>query len=144
MTDGDASGATSSGDGGDESDLPDGWTLWNDEPGGRRVLAYRPDVFDTERFPPACLPTLYVAAGQPNRPAAEAKYGSTDVWRVQFFLEPEVELVAARTYDTREAALAGARELASEFARGDLDHREAYQVPRKAYLDRLDELVGDG
>ncbi|WP_244605283.1 DUF5820 family protein [Halorussus halobius] len=146
MTDGDASEATSGvgspdGDGRDEPNLPAGWRVWNDEPGGRRILAYRPDVFDTERFPPACLPTLYVAAGAPNRPAAEAEYGTTDAWRVQFFLEPEVELVPARTYDDREAALAGARELAAEFARGELDHRGAYQVPREAYLDRLDDLT---
>jgi hypothetical protein len=125
-----------------DEELPEGWTVWNDEPGGRRILAYRPDVFDTEQFPPACLPTLYVAAGAPNRPAAEAELGTTDVWRVEFFLEPDVTLVPARTHDTREEALAGARELADQFARGDLDYREAYQVPRDEYLDELDELTG--
>lgn len=125
-----------------DADLPEGWTVWNDEPGGRRILAYRPDVFDTEGFPAACLPTLYVAAGQPNRPAGEAEYGTTDVWRVEFFLEPEVEVVPARTYDSREEALAGARELAEEFVRGELDYRGAYQVPRDEYLDELDELTG--
>jgi hypothetical protein len=125
-----------------DDDLPDGWTVWNDEPGGRRILAYRPDVFDSDQFPAACLPTLYVAAGAPNRPAAEAELGTTDVWRVEFFLEPEVEMVPARTYDTRDDALAGARDLAAEFARGDLDYRAAYQVPRETYLDRLDELTG--
>ncbi|WP_115863654.1 DUF5820 family protein [Halorussus litoreus] len=137
MTDGDASEATDDG-----ADLPDGWTVWNDEPGGRVIYAYRPDVFDTEQFPAACLPTLYVAAGPPNRPAAEVEYGTTDVWRVQFFLEPDVELIPARTYDSRAEALAGARELAAKFARGEHDHRGAYQVPREAYLDRLDELTG--
>lgn len=127
-----------------DADLPAGWTVWNDEPGGRTILAYRPDVFDAEEFPAPCLPTLYVAAGRPNRPAGEAEYGRTEVWRVEFFLEPEVEAVPARTYDDREAALAGARELAEQFARGDLDYRGAYQVPRPAYLDRLDELTGRG
>ena len=125
-----------------DEDLPEGWTVWNDEPGGRRILAYRPDVFDTQQFPAACLPTLFVAAGAPNRPPGEAEVGTPDVWRVQFFLEPDVELVSARTYDSREEALDDARELAAEFARGDLDHRGAYQVPREAYLDRLDELTG--
>ncbi|WP_435174715.1 DUF5820 family protein [Halorussus sp. AFM4] len=126
-----------------DADPPAGWTVWNDEPDGRRILAYRPDVFDGDRFPAACMPTLYVAAGAPNRPAAEAEYGTTDVWRVEFFLEPEVELVPARTYDTREAAVAGARDLAAEFARGELDYRGAYQVPREEYLDELDELIGE-
>jgi hypothetical protein len=121
--------------------LADGWTVWNSEPGGRRILAYRPDVFDTQQFPAACLPTVYVAAGAPNRPAAEAELGTTDVWRVEFFLEPDVTLVPARTHDTREAALDDARDLADQFARGDLDYRAAYQVPREAYLDRLDELT---
>ncbi|WP_321112968.1 DUF5820 family protein [Halorussus salinisoli] len=130
-------------DGSSDANLPDGWTVWNDEPGGRRILAYRPDVFDADQFPAACMPTLYVAAGAPNRPAAEAEYGTTKVWRVEFFLEPEVELVPARTYDTREDALTGARELAGEFTRGELDHRDAYQVPRDEYLDELDELTGE-
>lgn len=125
-----------------ERDLPEGWTVWSDESGGRQVLAYRPDVFDADRFPASCLPTLYVAAGAPNRPAAEAELATTDVWRVEFFLEPDVELVPARKYDDREAALAGARELAAEFAAGELDYRGAYQVPRDEYLDKLDELIG--
>ncbi|WP_132058269.1 DUF5820 family protein [Halorussus amylolyticus] len=124
--------------------LPEGWTVWNDEPGGRRILAYRPDVFDTERFPAACLPTLFIAAGAPNRPPGEAEVTTPDVWRVQFFLEPEVEVTSARTYDSREAALDAASELAAKFARGELDYRGAYQVPREAYLDRLDELTGRG
>ncbi|UPW00547.1 DUF5820 family protein [Halorussus gelatinilyticus] len=124
-----------------DPDLPEGWTVWNDEPGGRAIFAYRPDVFDADQFPPACMPTLYVAAGQANRPAAEAEYGRTNVWRVEFFLEPEVELVPARTYDTRAAAVEGARELAAEFVRGELDYRGAYQMPREEYLDELDDLT---
>ncbi|WP_243700421.1 DUF5820 family protein [Halorussus pelagicus] len=130
-------------DGPTDADLPEGWTVWNDEPDGRAIYAYRPDVFDADQFPAACMPTLYVAAGQANRPAAEAEYGRTNVWRVEFFLEPEVELVPARTYDTRAEAVENARELAAEFARGDLDYRDAYQVPRDAYLDELDELTGE-
>ncbi|MFC4550921.1 MULTISPECIES: DUF5820 family protein [Halorussus] len=127
-----------------DEELPEGWTVWNDEPGGRRILAYRPDVFDADRYPAACLPTLYVAAGAPNRPVGEAEIGTPDVWRVEFFLEPEVQLTGPRTYDSREAAVEAARELAASFARGELDYRGAYQVPRDAYLDRLDELTGRG
>ncbi|UPV74513.1 DUF5820 family protein [Halorussus limi] len=126
-----------------DADLPDGWTVWNEEPGGRVIFAYRPDVFDADQFPAACMPTLYVAAGAPNRPASEAEYGRTNVWRVEFFLEPEVELVPARTLDTREEAIEEARGLADEFAAGELDHRGAYQVPREKYLDELDDLTGE-
>ena len=126
-----------------ERDPPEGWTVWNDEPDGRRILAYRPDVFDAESFPPACMPTLHVAAGAPNRPAAEAELGSPSVWRVEFYLEPAVELSNPRTYDSREAALEGAYELAAAFVRGELDYRKAYQVPRDAYLSELDELLGE-
>jgi hypothetical protein len=125
-----------------DADLPEEWTVWNDEPGGRRILAYRPDVFDADQFPAACMPTLYVAAGQPNRPASETEYGRTKVWRVEFFLEPDVELVPARTRDTRAEAIEEARDLAAEFARGELDYRGAYQVPREEYLDELDVLTG--
>ncbi len=143
MSDGDESSDADSPETGDtEPDLPEEWTVWNDEPGGRRILAYRPDVFDADQFPAACMPTLYVAAGQPNRPASEAEYGRTNVWRVEFFLEPEVELVPARTRDTRAEAIAEARDLAAAFARGELDYRGAYQVPREEYLDELDELTG--
>lgn len=127
-----------------DEDLPAGWTVWNDEPGGRRILAYRPDVFDAERFPAPCLPTLYVAAGAPNRPPGEVEVGTPSVWRVEFFLEPQVQLTDPRTYDSRDAALDGAEELAASFARGELDYRAAYQVPRPEYLDRLDELTERG
>ena len=125
-----------------DEDLPAGWTVWNDKPDGRQILAYRPDVFDADRYPAACLPTLYVAAGVPNRPAGEAEVGTPDVWRVEFFLEPDVQLTNSRTYDSREEAVAAARDLAEQFADGELDYRGAYQVPREAYLDRLDELTG--
>lgn len=125
-----------------DNDLPEGWTVWNDEPEGRRILAYRPDVFDGGQFPAPCMPTLYVAPGAPNRPPAESEVGTPSVWRVEFYLEPEVELTSPQTFDSREDALARAHELASEFANGELDFRTAYQVPRPAYLDKLDELTG--
>lgn len=125
-----------------EREPPGGWTVWNAEPGGRVIYAYRPDVFDSDRFPAACLPTLTVAPGAPNRPASEAELGPTDVWRVEFFLEPDVTVRPARTYDSREAAIDGALEIAEQFVAGELDYRDAYQVPREAYLERLDELTG--
>jgi hypothetical protein len=62
---------------------------------------------------------------------------------VSLFLEPEIEGPVER-YDSRPAAVAGAVDLAARFVAGDVDYRDLYQVPRDAYLDRLDDLVGDG
>jgi len=45
-------------------------------------------------------------------------------------------------FDSRSAAVAGAVDLAERFAEGDVDYRAAYQVPREAYLDGLDDLTG--
>lgn len=127
----------------DQEALPESWTVWNDEPGGRAVLAYRPDVFDSDAFPAPCLPTIYVTHGpkERRRPPGEPAPAGTLDWRVTLFLEPEVAL-PERSFDTREAAVAGAVEVARSFAAGDLDYRGAYQVPRETYLDRLDELTG--
>jgi hypothetical protein len=61
---------------------------------------------------------------------------------VTFFLEPEVELDAGGTYDSRDRALEGLFEAARRFAEGEIDVRSAYQVPRDAYLDRLEALTG--
>jgi len=119
-------------------DLPDGWTVWNEEAGGRAILAYRPDVFDTEQFPAACMPTIYLSPGSPRR-----RPGATrgDGWTITLFLEPAVD-ARVETADTREAGVETALELASAFADGDVDYRAVYQVPREDYFDRLDELLG--
>jgi len=119
-------------------DPPDGWTVWHEESGGRAILAYRPDVFDTEAFPAACLPTIYVSPGSPRRrPGARRDDG----WTITLYLEPEVE-VRVETADTRTAGVEAALDLATAFAAGEIDYRDAYQVPRETYLDRLDGLVG--
>jgi hypothetical protein len=119
-------------------DLPDGWTVWHEESGGRAILAYRPDVFDTDAFPAPCLPTIYLSPGSPRRrPGANRGSG----WTITLFLEPEVD-ARVETADTREAGVDVALDLARAFASGDIDYRAAYQVPRESYFDRLDELVG--
>jgi hypothetical protein len=118
--------------------LPDGWTIWHEESGGRAILAYRPDVFDTEAFPAACLPTIYLSPGSPRRRPGT---GETDGWTVTLYLEPEVD-ARVETAETRDAGIETAIDIASEFARGAVDYRAAYQVPREDYFDRLDELVG--
>jgi len=120
---------------------PDGWTLWNDEPRGRRILVFRPDVFnEREGLPAACLPTILVS-NRSRAPRPGASRVRTGTWHVVLTLEPEVE-AAAESYDSREAAVEGAADLARRFAAGDIDYRAAYQVPREAYFERLDEVVG--
>jgi len=127
----------------DEAALPAGWRLWNEEPGGRVILAFRPDVFDGDRLPEACLPTIYLTNGSRRaRPGAGGR--ETDEWHVVLYLEPEVEMrAAAETHDDRDRAVAAALDLAERFAAGRVDYREPYQVPREAYFERLDDVVGD-
>jgi len=128
----------------DDAALPAGWRLWNEEPGGRAILAFRPDVFDGDGFPEACLPTIYLTNGSRRaRPGAGGR--ETDEWHVVLYLEPEIEVrAAAETHDDRDRAVAAALDLAERFAAGGIDYRAAYQVPRGAYFERLDDLVGDG
>jgi hypothetical protein len=120
-------------------ELPDGWRVWAEE-NDRLVLAYRPDVFDGGRFPAPCLPTIYVTRGQRDRrPGPERS--RPEEWFVTLYLEPDVSHgLSARP--GREEALTAARELAGEFAGGRFDYRDLYQLPREAYLEKLDELTG--
>ena len=120
-------------------ELPEGWRVWNEEH-ERVVLAYRPDVFDTQAFPAPCLPTIYVTHGSRDRRPGHRQPDAATPWYVTLYLEPEVS-GNQRQYETREAALSGADTLAEQFATGGVEYREYYQVPREAYLDRLDELT---
>jgi len=126
----------------DDADLPSGWVVWNEDPDGRVVLVYRPDVFSGDAFPPECLPTLHVSPRPPERRRRRAGAGS-DQWYVSLHLEPEVRV---REYDEtcpdRTAALSAAVETAGAFARGEIDPRSAYQAPREAYLEELASLTG--
>jgi hypothetical protein len=119
-------------------DLPDGWTVWHEESGGRAILAYRPDVFDTEAFPAPCMPTIYLSPGTPRR-RPEARLA--DGWTITLYLEPEIE-VRIETADSRQRGVDIALDFARAFAAGEVDYRAAYQVPREDYFARLDELVG--
>ncbi|EMA38625.1 DUF5820 family protein [Halococcus hamelinensis] len=128
---------------GDFETLPEDWAVWN-EADDRCVLVYRPDVFDTNAFDAACLPTIYLTRGRRSRrPGRQRAPGTANTWYVTLFLEPEVER-EAETYDTRPEAVAGAVALAERFAAGEVDYRGLYQVPREAYLDELDALTGGG
>ncbi len=121
--------------------LPSGWTVWN-EADERCILVYRPDVFDTQEFPAPCLPTMYLTHGRRSRrPGSELDPSAGDPWYVTLFLEPEVERDAEQ-FETREEAVSGAVALAERFAGGEIDYRGLYQVPRKEYFEKLDELTG--
>ncbi len=121
-------------------DPPDGWVTWSEQT-ATVVLAYRPDVFDTEAFPAPCLPTIYVTHGRRSRRPGRQQPDDTTPWYVILYLEPEIDR-GADEFGSRSNALAGANELARQFADGKVDYRSLYQVPRPAYLDRLDELTG--
>ena len=123
-------------------ELAEGWQVWNEEPGSRLTLAYRPDVFDSSAFPAACLPTIAVAPGSSPDQLPERRARSSS-WYRAFYLEPAVRLRAGdATYERWDDAVEGAHDVAERFAAGDLDYRGAYQEPREAYLEKLDALVG--
>ena len=119
--------------------LPEGWRKWNEEPSGRAILVYRPDIFSGDDLPAECLPTIYLTNGARNARPGSGQY-ATDEWHVVLFLEPEVEAVS-ETHESREAGAAAAVDVAARFAAGEIDYRAAYQVPREAYFEHLDELI---
>lgn len=126
---------------GDTLDPPSGWTVWNDEPRGRRILVFRPDVFnESNDLPAPCLPTILIS-NRSEAPRPGASRIRTGTWRVVLTLEPEVEAARAE-YDSRDAAVSGANDLAARFAASEIDYRAAYQVPRPAYFEQLDEVLG--
>ena len=138
--------SSTGGDGGEEAAvdpaaLAEGWRVWSDAD-NRLVLAYRPDVFDGDEYPAACLPTIYVTHGRRNtRPGTPRNPAPGDPWVVTLFLEPEAKR-APEFFDGRDEAIAAALDVAAAFARGDVDYRAIYQVPREEYFAALDELTG--
>lgn len=125
--------------------LPEGWRVWNAEADGRVVLVYRPDVFDGDAFPPACLPTLTVAPGA-SPDARPDPRGRSGRWHVALYLEPDVRVSAVESaFEDRDEAVERAVAVAGTFVEGGIDYRAAYPDSPGAYLDRLDELLeGDG
>lgn len=124
----------------EESALAEGWTVWNAED-DRAILAYRPDVFDGSTFPAPCLPTIYVARGRRTpRPEGNRNLPPDAPWLVRLRLEPDVER-KPDAYDVRSDAIDAAARLTKRFSAGEIDYRALYQVPREAYLDRLDGLT---
>ncbi|MFC6613721.1 DUF5820 family protein [Halopenitus salinus] len=122
-------------------ELPDGWRVWNEEPEGRVILVFRPDVFSGDALPAECLPTIYVTNGSRRRRPGAGQY-RTGEWHVVLFLEPEIEALA-ETYGERETALESAADVARRFSDGAIDYRDPYQRPRERYFEELDRLVGE-
>ncbi len=118
-----------------------GWVTWHDGPGGTVIWTFRPDVFDGERLPPACLPTLTIKRERHRGPRGRpAEPGSNRAWTVELRLEPEVMIERVR-HDERDVAIARARDLAAAFAADELDYRGAYLQPRDDYLAVLDAVL---
>jgi hypothetical protein len=74
---------------------------------------------------------------------AAAKEAATGDWFVRLYFEPDVSLDETMRYPDRDAAIDAAYDLAADFAAGDVDPRDVYQVPRPEYFDALAELTGD-
>lgn len=125
-------------------DLANGWEVWNEEPQGRVILVYRTDVFDTQAFPAPCLPTITVAPGAAPNDPPERRANSSE-WHTVLYLEPTVRVKAVDTTSpSRDDAVEVAVDIAARFSAGDIDYRDVYQLPREAYLDKLDELIPPG
>lgn len=120
--------------------LPEGWEQWSQER-HRFVLTYRPDVFDSKAFPAPCLPTIYVTKGRRSRRPGRNVPDPSDPWYVTLYLEPEVN-ADEQQFGSKQAAIEGASELATDFDNGNINYRDLYQVPRPEYFERLDELTG--
>lgn len=126
----------------DWSGLPKGWRVWNEEDEGRVILVFRPDVFDSQQFPPECLPTIYVSQRPPQERLPRLDAERSD-WYVALRLEPEVQVqTVGSQHETRDAAIDEAVEIAESFVAGEIDFRESYQVPRDEYLDALEAYTG--
>jgi len=122
----------------DLDSLAEDWTVWN-RTETELILAYRPDVFDSDAFPAPCLPTIYLTRGKRTRRPGADRTGED--WYVTLYLEPEIDHQAASVPE-RDGAVDAAVALANDFAAGEFDFRSLYQLPREAYLDELDELTG--
>lgn len=122
--------------------LPDGWKIWDHEPDRSLILAFRPDVFNGSRFPPSCLPTIYVREGRKDlrRAGPQPEAGTEGRWTVTLILEPEVSTLLAEC-DSMAAATDAAVEQADAFSAGEIDLEEVYQRPRHEYLGAIEDLI---
>lgn len=119
--------------------LPEGWVVWSDE-ASKIVLAFRPDVFDSSQYPAPCLPTIYLTKGKRDRRPGRPSHDPEDDWYVTLYLEPEIG-TDTTSQPTRSDAVDYANRLAADFATGEVDYRDLYQVPRPEYFEELDELT---
>lgn len=124
--------------------LPDGWEVWDLAAGDRLILVFRPDRFDGDEFPPACLPTIYVREGEQDlsRVGPDPAPGTEATWAVTLFLEPGVSAPQGVSESWDEACEL-AVERAHAFVDGEIDIDGMYQRPRELYLEELHGLIGD-
>ena len=121
--------------------VPDGWDTWHTDPGGISVWVFRPDVFDGDAFPPACIPTLTIKPARERGPRGRPGQSASEWWS-ELRLEPDV-LLERRTAGTREQAMTLAIQRATAFTDGDIAFRTAYADPPVDYLDRLESIIDD-
>ena len=109
---------------------------------GERLAEVGTEFVYGGEFPAPCLPTLYVTRGRRNRrPEGNRNLPPDAPWMVTLYLEPEVN-GDPEAYDALAEAVEAAEALTRRFAAGEVDYRALYQVPREAYLEKLDELTG--
>lgn len=115
-------------------ELPDGWVVWSEEDG--LVACYKPDVFDGDRYPRACLPLITVTK------ADRGTVGGGEGWRVTFHVEADVP-----AYDLRRTVVGYGEavdyvvEVAANFNDGEYDFAGFYAEgdAREEYVARLEE-----
>jgi len=113
-------------------ELPDGWVVWSEDDG--LVVCYKPDIFDGDQYPRACLPLITVTKA--DRGTVSGREG----WRVTFHVEADVPAHSLRKavvgYDE---AIEYAVEIATKFNAGEYDPAEFYAEGdvREEYVARL-------
>jgi len=118
--------------------LPEGWVVWSEDDG--LVVCYKPELFDGEEYPRACLPLITVTK------ADRGTIGGREGWRVTFHIEADVPAHSLRkTVTGYDEAIEYVVETAKKFNAGEYDPAEFYAEgdARKEYVARLrDEIDG--
>ena len=100
------------------------------------VVCYKPDVFDGDQYPRACLPLITVTK------ADRGTVGGREGWRVTFHVEADVPAYSLRKVVTGyDEAIEYVIEIATKFNEGVYDPAEFYAEgdAREDYVARLRE-----
>lgn len=115
-------------------ELPEGWVVWSEDDG--LVVCYKPDVFDGDQYPRACLPLITVTK------ADRGTVGGREGWRVTFHVEADVPAYSLRKVVTGyDEAIEYVIEIAMKFNEGVYDPADFYAEGdvREDYVARLRE-----